>query len=433
MHDTTPSVAIVPRHLAACATRVAMALPTSVLMGMIVFALAWEAISSAGDAQPRGGRSEFPAWSKLDVGQRPLLRDAYSRPPELWPAPVVDSAIEWRELGRLPAVVHPKEDHRSAEKAELGRLLFFDSRLSSSGLFACATCHDPDRGWATGRSSRRDGTLWESPRDPPSLVNIGLRTAFGWDGAATSLEQRTRNAIEGEWEMDSSEQVILERLTAATGYRDRFEAAFGDDAVTLQRAVESLAAFQRQLTGGTSWFDQFLDGNRVALSDEAIYGLHVFRTDGRCMNCHYGPDMTDNAFHGVGLAYFGREKYEDLGRYYVTGRPADSGKFKTPSLRDCPRTGPYMHRGTFTLEGVVNMLNAGMPSPKPTDSERPDPLFPKKSPLLRPLNLSPSDLNFLVAFLQSLAERPGPYVRPTLPDASPQTVPARSASADDAN
>ncbi|MDZ7617832.1 MAG: cytochrome-c peroxidase, partial [Patescibacteria group bacterium] len=115
---------------------------------------------------------------------------------------------------------------------------------------------------------------------------------------------------------------------------------------------------------------------------------------------------TDNAFHGVGLAYFGRERYEDLGRYYVTRRLADSGKFKTPSLRDVPRTGPYMHRGAFTLPGVVNMLNAGMPTPKPANPERPDPLFPEKSPLLKPLGLSPGDVDFLVAFLQSLGERP---------------------------
>ena len=393
------------------ASRVAAA----VLVGATMVASCWKTFAQDGKAEVNGRRSELSPWSKLDVGQRPLLRDAYGRPPEFWPAPIIDSGIKWRELGRLPPPVHPNEDARRTEKAELGELLFFDPRLSASGVLACASCHSPDRGWALGRSERRGSSLWEMPRDPPGLLNVGFREAFGWDGAATSLLQRSRMAIGDPWEMDSSEKVVVDRLTAITDYRNKFRAAFGDDTVTLDRVALALSAFQHTLVGGTSWFDQFLQGNRMALSDEAVLGLHIFRTDGRCMNCHYGPEMTDNAFHVVGLSYFGREKYEDLGRYYVTGSPSDTGRFKTPSLRDCPRTGPYMHRGVFSLEGVVNMLNAGMPTPKPPNPTRPDPLFPKKSPLLRPLGLSPNELDFLRAFLETLAEHPEPYVRPKLP------------------
>ena len=146
------------------------------------------------------------------------------------------------------------------------------------------------------------------------------------------------------------------------------------------------------------------------MSDAAIRGMDLFRRDARCMNCHHGPLFSDGQFHDVGLSYYGR-KYEDLGRYNVTGDPADVGRFRTPTLRDVTATGPLMHNGLFQLPGVLNMYNAGMPTLKRKEHQQDDELFPTKSPHLKPLGLNKQDLSDLAAFLSTL-EEPKLRVRP---------------------
>jgi cytochrome c peroxidase len=135
------------------------------------------------------------------------------------------------------------------------------------------------------------------------------------------------------------------------------------------------------------------------------------------MNCHHGPLFSDGQFHNVGLSYYGR-KAEDLGRYRVTGKAEDVGRFRTPSLRDVTNTEPLMHNGLFRLSGVLNMYNAGMPTPKRRAYQENDPLFPRKSPHLQPLNLTQQELADLAAFLATLAE---PYrrIRPPSPADGP--------------
>ncbi len=155
----------------------------------------------------------------------------------------------------------------------------------------------------------------------------------------------------------------------------------------------------------------------MALSDEALYGLHIFRTDGGCMNCHHGSNFTDNRFHGSGLTFYGRQ-YEDLGRYYVTKKKEDVGRFRTPTLRNVERTGPYMHRGAFSLTVSLNLIKMGMPDVKPKPHEIDAPLFLKKSHLFRPVTLRLGDEAYLEAFLKSLTE-------PACPDPVPKTTAIR--------
>jgi len=120
------------------------------------------------------------------------------------------------------------------------------------------------------------------------------------------------------------------------------------------------------------------------------------------MNCHSGPALTDNRFHNLGLHFYGRAR-EDLGRYEVTGNPADIGAFRTPTLRGVGRTAPYMHHGLLPqLRGIVNMYNNGMPRPKPTPEQADDPLFPQPDPLLRPLGLTVQEIDAVGAFLDVL-------------------------------
>jgi cytochrome c peroxidase len=146
-----------------------------------------------------------------------------------------------------------------------------------------------------------------------------------------------------------------------------------------------------------------MKGDAKALSDEAIRGLDVFRGAGRCMNCHHGPTFSDGQYHDLGLSYYGRE-LEDLGRYKISDQAEDVGRFRTPSLRNIGATGPYMHNGLFELSGVLNAYNAGMATLRRKPEQAGDPLFPTKSPRLRPLGLNKQDLADLRAFLESLTE-----------------------------
>jgi cytochrome c peroxidase len=178
---------------------------------------------------------------------------------------------------------------------------------------------------------------------------------------------------------------------------------FGDEAVTIERIARAIATFERTIVSRPSAFDKFLKGEREALSDSAVRGLHLFRTDARCANCHMGPLLTDEKFHDLGLSYYGR-KLQDLGRYEVTKDAKDVGKFRTPSLRNVTRHGPYMHNGLFDLDGVLRMYNAGMATLRRKEHQKDDPLFPTKSPLLKPLALNKRDLADLRAFLGALEE-----------------------------
>lgn len=347
------------------------------------------------------------------------LRAIYSRPASEWPAPHIDDEIEpyYREIGLLPLVTFPTHNPYSDAKAELGKKLFFDPRLSGSGQISCASCHDPDLAFADGRTVSFGHERKELKRNAPSVLNTAFNETFFWDGRADSLEQQAMDVINNVDEMHSNEQLVKEKLGRIPDYTNEFAQVFGSPEITLARVGMAIATFERTVTSRGNDFDSFLRGDTNALSDEAIRGLHLFRTDARCVNCHNGPNFTDNKFHNEGLTYYGR-KLEDLGRYAVTKNPADVGKFKTPSLRNIARTAPYMHNGLFDLDGVLNMYNAGMATVRPKPEQKDDPLFPVKSSHLRPLGLNKQDLADLKAFLESLTETRLRMRPPQLPPAS---------------
>ena len=168
-------------------------------------------------------------------------------------------------------------------------------------------------------------------------------------------------------------------------------------AIDPERLTHALAVFQRTITSARSRFDAFLAGNRDALTDAELRGLHLFRTKARCINCHNGPMFTDNDFHNNGFA--GR----DVGRYFVSHADADSGKLKTPSLRDVTRTGPWMHDGSLqNLGDVINRYNTlrGIPG------------LDKR---IKPLGLTRKERADLQAFLEAISADPVPFERPKLP------------------
>ena len=335
------------------------------------------------------------------------LRTEYSKPPAEWPKPTLDEGVIHQELGTPGRPTFPEGKEPTADKIKLGMALFFDPRLSGSQQISCARCHDPEHGWADGRSHANGVFMTALARNTPALIGSGHAKSLFWDGRAATLEDQARMVILNPKEMAGSPDEIVGRLDAEKEfYPQRFEAAFGDAAITFERVVEALAAFQRGLRVGNSNFDRFLNGKSEALSDEALSGLHLFRTQGRCLNCHSGPMLTDDQFHNAGLTYYGR-RFEDTGLFAITNRPEDMGKFRTPTLRNVGNTGPWMHNGLFPrLDGVLRLYNAGMPRPKRKENQKDDPNFPVTSHLLKPLKMDKQQLTDLEAFLRSLDERP---------------------------
>lgn len=342
------------------------------------------------------------------------LRTLYSKPTSEWPAPNVDAGVTWAELGKLPASP-VAADTALRPIIELGKVLFFDPRLSGSNQLSCSSCHDPELNWADGRSVPVGHDHQRGKRNTPSLLNVWAQQSLFWDGRAASLEDQASSPIGNPIEMHQDLALLPKELNAIKGYRTMFKQVYGRPYITKDEILQALSTFQKSITSRRSRFDVFLDGRSEALDDEALWGLHLFRTKARCINCHNGPLFTDNQFHNIGLTYYGR-KYEDLGRYAQTGKPEDVGRFKTPGLRDVMRTRPWMHNGLFdNMDGVLNMYNAGMPQPKPKPGQEGDPLFPKTSPLIQKLNLSSEEKQAIIAFLDAISTVSYRMSQPELP------------------
>lgn len=329
------------------------------------------------------------------------LRRIYALPIGEWPAPTVDAGALWQELAPLPdAPPVPADNPQTPQKIALGRKLFEDPRLSRSGQIACASCHDQQLGWGDGRSVSFGHDRQAGKRNAMNVSMAAFSSPLFWDGRAATLEEQALHPIQDSSEMAFAPRELEKRLNR-TDYPAEFLQVFGEKKITMHRVAQALASYQRSLVPRFNRFDRFLDGQRNVLTDQQLWGLHLFRTQARCMNCHSGPALTDNRFHNLGLHFYGRSK-QDLGRYQVTGDPADSGKFRTPTLRGVGKTGPYMHSGGFMeLRGVVNMYNVGMPRPEPKAGQEADPLFPQVDPLLKPLDLHKSELEAITEFLRT--------------------------------
>ena len=334
------------------------------------------------------------------------VADQYRRPPHEWPAFVVDEGVEAEELGALPPL--PPVSWHTPASEQLGKLLFFDPRLSGSGQLACISCHDPQLGWSDGRRFSAGHDRRTGRRNAMTLLNAAYFERLFWDGRAEGLLDLALQPIQSSLEMNAELTEVVARLRRTRGYPEAFEEAFGSPEVSGERIGQSLASFVRSLVSSPSRFDRFVRGDYGRMSDKEIEGLHIFRTRARCMNCHNGPRFSDGQFHHTGLSYYGR-RFEDLGRFDVTGNPEDRGKFRTPTLRNVRHTGPWMHNGLFTdFTGILRMYNSGI-----THAARPRPGAPELSPLIQPLGLNNSEIEALEAFLDTIGHQP-PFVEPPI-------------------
>ncbi len=358
----------------------------------------------------------FKVYQEYDIDK---LRKRYSSgDPSTWPVPVLEEEVRdnFEDIGHLPSPKFPKDNPYNKAKDELGKILFFDPRLSSSGQIACASCHDSEIGWGDGRRVSYGHNRQQGRRNAMTLLNVGYVDSLFWDGRATSLEDQVGFPIKDSTEMNFHVNLAIKRIAEINGYKKPFESAFENGKINEENIRKAIATFERTIISESTTFDRFIDGEADAYSDQEVLGLHLFRTKARCINCHNTGYFSDNEFHNTGLTYYGR-KYEDLGLYEVTGEAKDVGKFRTATLREVSRTEPYMHNGLFPhLEGVINMYNAGMPRPTRKAHQVNDSLFPRTSPLLEKLNLTDKEKAALLAFIKTLESRNRRINPPELPN-----------------
>ncbi|HET8733269.1 MAG TPA: cytochrome c peroxidase [Anaeromyxobacteraceae bacterium] len=323
------------------------------------------------------------------------------------PPPVAETAADWeaenpiRPLPEAPLGVAGEladlEPRITPAKVRLGRWLFFDPRLSSDGKVSCATCHQPKAGFSeqTPVSTGVEGK--KGNRKAPPVLNAAfpIYPVWFWDGRAGTLAEQAKGPVVNPVEMGMTHAGVEAAVRAIRGYGRYFAEAFGDDHVDLDRIAEAIAAYEATRMSGNSAFDRWDAGDPKALDEKQKQGFRVFFGKAACNQCHLGPNLTDSRFHNLGVGWRppapGADPasgFADPGRARVTGRLEDTGAFKTPTLRDVSRRAPYMHDGSVaTLRDVVLLYDRG---------GTPNPWL---APEMKPLHLTPGEVDALVAFL----------------------------------
>jgi len=255
-------------------------------------------------------------------------------------------------LGPLPNMPIPAYNLQTDEKVELGKMLFFDTRLSKGNAISCAFCHNPGTGWSDSRQFSVGVGGGQGGRQAPTVLNAGYHTFQFWDGRAGSLEEQVLGPIQNPIEMAETLPGVVKKLSAVPEYKKRFREVFGTD-VSAEGIARAIAAFERTVVSTNSAYDRYLAGDKAALGEAAARGLGLFTGKARCALCHNGPNFTDNRFHNIGAPQVGPLK-EDVGRYAVSKQEQDRMAFKTPTVRSVALTAPYMHDGAFkTLDEVI--------------------------------------------------------------------------------
>ncbi len=265
----------------------------------------------------------------------------------------------------LPKIVDNPENKVTPEKVELGKMLYFDPRLSKSGFISCNSCHNL-ASYGVDNLPTSIGHKWQlGPRNAPTVLNAAIHSAQFWDGRAKDVEEQAKGPIVNPKEMASpSEMFVVERIKSIPEYVELFKKAFPDDKepVNYDNIAKSIAAFERTLMT-PSRFDRFLEGDINALTKEEQEGLKMFIEVG-CIACHRGAGVGGDMFQKFGIVkpYFEVIKYKDkkkvdTGRYEITKNEADKYVFKVPSLRNVTRTAPYFHDGSvWELERAVEIM-----------------------------------------------------------------------------
>lgn len=299
----------------------------------------------------------------------------------------------------------PEDNKLNSARVELGKKLFFDPRLSLDGNMSCATCHSPLFGWSDGLPVGKGFKSMALGRASPTVVNTAFNTIQMWDGRKKSLEDQAMGPMMSNAEMNMDIPKLINFLRTNPGYNKEFGVAYPGEEIGELTLAKALASFERTVISNNSRFDNWVRGDKKALSKDEVLGFQVFMDPdkGNCAVCHSGPNFTDNGFHNIGLRSFGLEN-PDPGRYAERPLKLMMGAFKTPTVRDIELTAPYFHDGSAnTLEEVVEHYVKG------------GEVKTNLSPNLKPLNLSEQEKAALVAFMRSLTTPPEAFTLPILP------------------
>jgi cytochrome c peroxidase len=336
-----------------------------------------------------------PAVTEPAVTEPAVTEPAVTEPAVTEPEPAEAAALPKVPLG-LPEVPIPEDNPITPEKVALGKMLYFDKRLSKDGTIACATCHDPEKAWAehtptsTGIGDQVGGA------NSPTVINAAYATSQFWDGREPTLERQALGPIENPIEMGHKLDVLVGELNEIPEYKEAFQKVFGTE-VTNDGIAKAIASFERMVLSGNSPYDKFKDGQQDALSDAQKRGLGLFEKLG-CATCHKPPLFSNYGFYNAGV---GMDKDPpDEGRKAFTGKDDDLGKFRTPALREVANTYPYFHDGSVEkLEDAVALMASG-------GKDNPNLSVMMKG--LRAAEVSEQDLKDLVEFLKALSgEFPG--------------------------
>ncbi len=328
----------------------------------------------------------------------------------------------------------PADNKMSPEKIELGKMLFFDPRLSGNGAMPCSACHIPDAGWdfPDKISLGYPGTVhW---RNSQTVVNAAYYGNLFWAGSSKSLEAQAKSAAGGAVAGNGEADMMESRLAFIPEYRERFKDVFGTEYPRLSHAWKAIAAFERTLVQKDTPFDNYMRGDDAALGEAEMRGLDLFTGKAGCAQCHDGALLTNQKYYNIGVpAYDGWQddelaqitfRYElfakgsteemyrtykdDPGVYFRAKDKKHKGKFRVPSLRYTKYTAPYMHNGMIeTLEDVVDFYNQGGGENQFAET---------KSELIKPLGLNDQEKADLVAFLESLSGERIVMEAPELPE-----------------
>ena len=233
-------------------------------------------------------------------------------------------------------------------------MLYYDKSLSMDNTIACASCHDPEAGFADPNQFSEGVDGKKCGRQAPPVMNAAYFTTQFWDGRADDLEEQAGGPVENPVEMAFTHEGVVERVSADPGYVEMFKNAWGDVPITFEMAAKSIASFERTVLVGNSPFDRYLfGGDETAMSEEAIRGLELFSDPkkGNCEVCHTINEeegyalFTDNKFHNLGVGAEIDGTLSDIGRFEISQVEAEQGAFKTPHLRNISDSAPYMHDG----------------------------------------------------------------------------------------
>jgi cytochrome c peroxidase len=284
--------------------------------------------------------------------------------------------------------------------ATLGKMLFFDPRLSGNKNMNCATCHNPSFGFETPVETPVGAANTHLGRQAPTVLNAAWVTPNFWDGRAKTLEEQAAGPITAAAEMNGKLDEIVENLGNVPDYRKWFDEVFPGSGINRENLLTAIATYERTVVSGWSPFDRWVDGDETAISDSAKRGFELFTGKAQCSSCHTGWNFTDNQFHDIGL------DTEDIGRSKLEpDNPKALHAFKTPGLRNTAYRGPFMHNGSLAdLQSVIVHYESGGIS------------RPSLSNFMMPISLEDGEREDLIAFLNTLTAEKQDTPLPTLPN-----------------